>query len=416
MPRMAHQIERVEMAKIYRRKKGLKSKTQTYFVVRFKDRGGHTRDKQFTHRYEAEAFVEQLSERLKRGEYALGANMPFKQLAEAFLKAAEAGRGGRKPITRKTASSYINYLNKHILPEIGDEPIGSLKRSDMSRLVQILIANLNRRASARQAMAVVKVCFSHAIDLELLSINPTHGIIVRDDTAEFDAEDGKPVRSRRVKAPSTEEVRRLLATAKDRRDNHPRAQVREAWERYYLMFLFLAQTGCRSSEMRGTMWSDIDWEKKNIEIQRSADADTCAIGALKTRHAYRCIPLPDSLFSELKRSYKGKDGFIFAGEKSGKPPTHSSISYYFWKPLLEYAGVQDYGMHSLRHYYASFLLQEGVSMAHVKEWMGHYSASFSIDQYGHILHESAKAPSGWESLTSPDKGLDNSGQDGLPTK
>ncbi len=373
------------MAKLYKRKKQLKDKETVYYVVRFKDGNGQQRDTQFKRRYEAEAFIEELSELVKSGTLTSRANMPFRDLADQFMQASMIGRNGRRPITRKTAGSYKLYLNGHVLPRIGDMPIIEINRSVLNQLVQELVAALTRRASARQAFAVTKVCMTYAVEMGYLQANPALGIVVRDDPSEYIDKTGAENNEERIAVPTRAEVRRILETAKERRDKHPHQQVREAWKRGYPMFMFLAMTGVRSSEMRAVRWGDIDWDNKLVKIRRSADADTCEIGPLKTKHAIRDIPLPKPLFDELNFIKKDDNSLIFGGIKSQRPSAHSTISYYYWHPLLEEAGVRKLGIHSLRHYYATQLLMSKVDLLSVKKWLGHHSAAFTIDRYGHYI-------------------------------
>lgn len=379
------------MAKIYKRQKQHGGKVSTYYVVRFKDGNRQVRDKQFRRRYEAEAFVSELSELLKSGRFSASGNMPFRDLADMFLEASKVGRGGRKPLTRKTLQGYKQYLTRHVLPEIGDIPISEVSRSKLNKLAETLVVNLNRRASARQAFNVVKVCLSYAVDMEFLPMNAAMGLVVRDDPSERVNVCESDNKEEPTFTFTPSEVRRLLDVAKAKRDNHPHGQVREAWKRYYPMFLFLALTGTRASEMRALRWSDFDWDKREVRIRRSADADTCDIGPLKSKHAYREIPLPKELYDEFFQARPVEDGLIFAGKKSKRPPTHSSISYYYWHPLLEEAGVPKVGLHALRHFYATQLLSNNVDLLSVKKWMGHHSASFTIDRYGHYMRDNSGA-------------------------
>ena len=43
------------------------------------------------------------------------------------------------------------------------------------------------------------------------------------------------------------------------------------------------------------------------------------------------------------------------------------------------------GMHQLRHHFASLLLRGRVDIKRVQEWLGHHSAAFTLDIYGHLM-------------------------------
>lgn len=42
-------------------------------------------------------------------------------------------------------------------------------------------------------------------------------------------------------------------------------------------------------------------------------------------------------------------------------------------------------MHALRHYFASVLLSEGVSIRAVADYLGHERASFTLKTYSHLM-------------------------------
>jgi site-specific recombinase XerD len=49
------------------------------------------------------------------------------------------------------------------------------------------------------------------------------------------------------------------------------------------------------------------------------------------------------------------------------------------------------GMHQLRHHFASLLLRGGVDIKRVQEWLGHHSAAFTLDIYGHLMPDDHEA-------------------------
>jgi len=58
-----------------------------------------------------------------------------------------------------------------------------------------------------------------------------------------------------------------------------------------------------------------------------------------------------------------------------------------------YANNPQDGMHALRHYYASVLLADGVSVRELAEYLGHSDPGFTLRTYIHLLpdsHERAK--------------------------
>src|SRR4051812_45590437 len=62
-----------------------------------------------------------------------------------------------------------------------------------------------------------------------------------------------------------------------------------------------------------------------------------------------------------------------------------------WVKLLEKAGLRQIRIHDLRHTFASLLIQQGESLAYVKEQMGHHSIRVTVDTYGHLVPGGNKA-------------------------
>ena len=64
------------------------------------------------------------------------------------------------------------------------------------------------------------------------------------------------------------------------------------------------------------------------------------------------------------------------------------VNAFVWKPALTAAGVpttRENGMHALRHHFASVLLEDGVSIKAVSEYLGHADPGFTLRTYTHMM-------------------------------
>jgi len=71
-----------------------------------------------------------------------------------------------------------------------------------------------------------------------------------------------------------------------------------------------------------------------------------------------------------------------------RPLNRNYINTHVWKKALRAAGVDPSrinGMHALRHYYASALLETGVSIRAVSEYLGHADPGFTLRIYAHLM-------------------------------
>ncbi|MBA2793653.1 MAG: tyrosine-type recombinase/integrase, partial [Thermoleophilaceae bacterium] len=62
------------------------------------------------------------------------------------------------------------------------------------------------------------------------------------------------------------------------------------------------------------------------------------------------------------------------------------------QPACAEAGVEWAGFHTFRHTVASRLFAEGRNVVQVQRWLGHHSASFTLDTYVHLLEADLGQP------------------------
>jgi Phage integrase family len=71
--------------------------------------------------------------------------------------------------------------------------------------------------------------------------------------------------------------------------------------------------------------------------------------------------------------------------KAGTVLDPNHLVHYHFQPCLEHAGLRRFRFHDLRHTFGSLLIQDGASLAYVKEQMGHSSIQITVDTYGHLI-------------------------------
>jgi site-specific recombinase XerD len=130
-------------------------------------------------------------------------------------------------------------------------------------------------------------------------------------------------------------------------------------------FLALLQTtyacGLRLGEVLRLRVSDIDSARMVIHVR-------CAKGRKD-----RLVPLSPALLGLLRdywEQYRPKD-LLFPGRHKGKPLNHGSVQRLF-RGYLRASGItKKASMHTLRHSYATHLLESGTDLASLQKLLGH---------------------------------------------
>lgn len=73
------------------------------------------------------------------------------------------------------------------------------------------------------------------------------------------------------------------------------------------------------------------------------------------------------------------------GKRTAKPIKPDNLRNRVLKPAAKRAELTGIGLHTLRHTCASLLIAENASMLRLQRWMGHHSAAYTLETYGHLL-------------------------------
>ena len=135
--------------------------------------------------------------------------------------------------------------------------------------------------------------------------------------------------------------------------------------------MFLVDSGCRVSEGLSLRWPDIK-------------AGKCTFWDTKSNKA-RTIPMTTRVWKMLEQT----QGIALQGNSMPGPFTRieQSIFNKVWNKAKERMGLQDddqFVPHCLRHTCASRLVQAGVQLLAVKEFLGHKSVQVTL-RYAHLL-------------------------------
>ena len=347
------------MATIRKRSWVSGGETKSAWVVDYFDQNGKRRLKTFARKADARDWTVTALHEVKERKHVPDSTAPtVAAAAEAWIARGEVE--GRE---RSTLDQRRQHVAFHIVPLLGADT--KLSRVDLASFRDELLRTRSR-ALAKKVMTSVKAILKQAKMAHLAA-----------DVARIET-GGR--HKRRLEAgrdiPSAGEVRALLAAA----TGYTRALLAVA-----------VFCGLRASELRGLTWADVDLAGRRLHVRQRADKWS-AIGAPKSATSYREIPLAPFALNTLKEWCLAApgDGLVF-GNGRGNVESLANIWNRRLAPLQVAAGIvgadgkAKYGLHALRHFFASWLIDQGFGPKRVQALMGHSGIKITFDTYGHLF-------------------------------
>ncbi|NEB30778.1 site-specific integrase [Streptomyces sp. SID14446] len=375
--------------------KAVRSKTNRYgtglrYRARYVGPDGTEKSKSFRDGQKrlADEWLTRIEVDMSKGQYVdpRAAKTTFQQYTENWLSTL-----GVDP---NTIESMNSQLRLHAFPYIGSRPLGSFKPEHIREWVATLEASVPG-SYGRIIYANVRSALSAAVDDGYLNRNP--------------------VSARSVKPPALD-LKRIVPWSAERvfavQDALP--------ERYQAMVDLGAGCGMRQGEILGITVDAIDFDSDMLHVEQQLKLSRSKpVFALPKGGKTRDVPLPGPVAAALKEHmrrfpplevtlpWKTADGpkvtrrIIFTAPR-GNHVWRTSLNDEGWKPALVAAGVipqpetkgdayapaREHGMHALRHFYASALLDGGETIKAVSEYLGHSNAALTLKIYAHLMPSS----------------------------
>ena len=161
-----------------------------------------------------------------------------------------------------------------------------------------------------------------------------------------------------------QELRRLFAAARNLK---------------HKAILFIAYSaGLRVSEVINLRLQDIDRERQQLFIH-------CSKGK-KDRYV-RLSPLVLDILEQYYRLSETKPkNYLFEGQEKGKPYTIRSAQQIFTNAKVSAGIIKSVTFHSLRHSFATHLLEKGVDVVFIQDILGHFDIK-TTQRYLHVRRD-----------------------------
>lgn len=294
-----------------------------------------------------------------------------------------------------TYSSYEYIVRVHIKPKLGKALIRELKPEQVQKFYN------ERKASGLSARTVRYI---HVVLHEALEQAMRNNLVVRNVT---EATTLPKQEKKEMRVLTREEQDKFLNTL----DN----------DKSGIIFKLDLATGLRKGELLALRWKDINLKEGSLRVNQALyrakvnfDKDSTEkkteviFQKPKTKKGERSIPLFKSIVSDLKAHKVAeaekfkllgwddlkikqhfKDGLVFTNELGGIiEPRNLTRKFY---SLVKAADIPKANLHSLRHSFATRLLEMGESPKVVQELLGHSSITLTLDTYSHVMPELKKS-------------------------
>ena len=322
------------------------------------------------------------------------ANKPLRKSMQKWLEVFQFGTVERATYDRKE-----DCAKRYIYPRIGDSIISEVAAADLSGILSQMMIEGYAHSTVKHVYSLLNEYFRYLCYEDYIPKNPM-AYVRMIKKANFLAAQGREIiaRSDAVTVLTDEEIRRLREAVFTL--NRKGALKHQQAAAYLLML----NTGLRTGEALGLLNSDIDLDKRALSVTRAVkevgkrdkDGAACGteliVGGMKTAASKRTIPLNSTAIEMIlilrTDRYFGADSPLISNQVGDftRPSTFRSR----WYTLLDFAGISHKGLHSLRHTFATRLINgvedengnlKTLTVRQVADLFGHTTSSVTEKYY-----------------------------------
>jgi integrase len=332
---------------------------------------GETRTELFERKVDAERHDVNMHADISRGRY-------IDPRAGQITVAEYADRWRGMQLHRdSTADMVERALRLHIVPVLGHHAMADVRAGHVRGWVKATAENLSA-STVHLTYSYVKSMFAAAVTDRIIAASPCVGIRLPE------------IAGREFFVPSPEQVHRLAA---------------EIARRYSPIPYIAAGCGLRGGEVFGLELEHVDFLRREIRVRQQLKRITGAppyLGELKTKTSRRTVELPEVVSVALARHLEQHPAREIEIEDRTDPrnihrrparllfltgtgrPLHRSNWSKVWRTAVRRAGLPaGFGLHGLRHYFATLLIHNGAAVKTVQLALGHSSPMITLNTYAH---------------------------------
>lgn len=320
----------------------------------------------------------QVTASIDEGTYLEPVKMTVTQWLDIWVKEYT---GNLKPYSLR---NYISQIDNHIKPYIGAVKLTALNTDNVQRMYN--------RLHKEEGLSPKTLRNIHGILHNALEQAVANGYI-RVNVSRPCAKKLPKVTRKEMHPLADDDLKRFIQTIKG--------------DEYEYLFLVDIFTGLRQGEILGLQWSCVDFDKGTITVDKQLyqpmKNGDYSFQTLKNGKSRTLSPAP--FVMEILRNQRRRQAelrlkvgplwretfpdLVFTNAFGGNL-CHGTVYSHFKKAVKE-SGAPAVRFHDMRHSYAIAALRSGDDVKTVQESMGHLTASFTLDQYGHVTEEMKQA-------------------------
>jgi integrase len=315
----------------------------------FVNHQGNRASKKVGDKRTANAVKKQLEREIARGEWNT-------EKSEMPTLAAQTEGYINSPLrdwADRTHDETRSLFRNHIKPTLGNKPIDEIRPRHIKKLLGDILAKDLSSSTARGTLRILSCVLQDAIEDELIPTNPCLGM-------------GKYCGNGTVK-----DINPLQA--------HEVAQLLENSKAAPMVFRTLitvgVRTGLRIGELLALEWSDVDLDRRILQVSKAYDYQNKKVKTTKTETT-RTVRLTPQAVEALKkfREVRGPTGLVFTVDGS-------YLSHYLADKWLKEVTPRYITLHDLRHTYATLRIAKGDNIVDVSNQLGHAKIETTLRHY-----------------------------------
>jgi integrase len=317
---------------------------------------------------EAEQYLAKIIREVELGTFIEAPAVTLNEYFDRWLETVSKLR-----TSERTSYGHECLLRRYFRESLGYKKLEKLHTMDIQKVYGEMLARGLSPQTVKHAHSVLNCALKQAVRWNLLSRNPA-------ELVELPKVSRK---ERRVLC--AEEAQRFIAASEE--------------ITHGLVFEFALLTGMRPEEYLALKWADVDFERCTAQVRRALIRikKEWSFKEPKTSRSRRTVVLPVPLMRKLvahkrrqseQRLLVGSEwqahDLVFCSE-FGTPLSIPNLTYRYFRPILQKAGLPRIRLYDLRHSCATLLLIAEENPKVVSERLGHSTIVLTLDTYSHVL-------------------------------